>query len=296
VNAWGLAINDENEFWVASNEEGLSTVYDQNGHTIQAPVKIPFGNDSSGAAPTGVVYNTTSNSFIIPSTGEKSEIIFATENGTIAAWASGDSAITVADRSADSAVYKGIEISNNNGSDYIYATNFRSGAIDVFDASFNYVSSITFTDPDLPSGYAPFNVKLIDSFLYVTYAKQLGPDNEDDEAGPGNGFVDIYNINGTFVKRFTSQGNLNSPWGIAKVPGGGGILIGNFGDGKINIFDLDGVWRGYLNSGAGNPIVIEGLWALEFPLNEDGSVRKVLYFTAGPNDESTGLFGYIGKP
>jgi len=184
VNAWGMAISDENEIWVSSNEEGLSLIYNHEGQKVDTPVTIP--GDTSGSAPTGAVYNETTD-FVIASTGETSEFIFSTEAGTIAAWASGDSAIIVADRSAEDAVYKGIAIASNNGVNYLYATNFKGNAVDVFDASFNYVSSITFTDPTLPAGYAPFNIKSINGQLYVTYALQLGPDNEDDDAGPGHG-------------------------------------------------------------------------------------------------------------
>jgi len=290
VNAWGMAISDENEIWVSSNEEGLSLIYNHEGQKVDTPVTIP--GDTSGSAPTGAVYNETTD-FVIASTGETSEFIFSTEAGTIAAWASGDSAIIVADRSAEDAVYKGIAIASNNGVNYLYATNFKGNAVDVFDASFNYVSSITFTDPTLPAGYAPFNIKSINGQLYVTYALQLGPDNEDDDAGPGHGYVDIYNTDGTFVTRFASEGSLNSPWGIEQVPGNPtAIMIGNFGDGRINVFDSTGTWVTNLQSN-GSPIEIPGLWALGFIKKPSGDDRKRLYFTAGPADESHGLFGYI---
>ena len=151
-----------------------------------------------------------------------------------------------------------------------------------------------FVDPDIPSGYAPFNIKYLNGLLYVTYAKQLGPDNEDDEAGPGHGYIDIFNTDGSFVKRFASQGTLNSPWGIAEVPGDNSrILIGNFGDGRINIFGADGAFKTYLKTD-GQAIVIEGLWAIVFPQkNLPPEERNRLYFTAGPDEEEHGLFGFL---
>jgi uncharacterized protein (TIGR03118 family) len=149
-----------------------------------------------------------------------------------------------------------------------------------------------FSDPGIPSGYAPFNIKAIAGQLFVTYAKQKAPDNEDDEKGPGNGYVDIFTPGGHLIKRFVSRGNLNSPWGIAVAPDGygrlsGSILIGNFGDGHINVYNLLGIQVGQLKDNNGKVITIDGLWAL-YPYNGD----KV-YFTAGPDDENHGLFGYL---
>src|SRR5204863_3288034 len=132
-------------------------------------------------------------------------------------WSSGTSAIEVRDRSSFDAVYKGVAMATNNGANYLYATNFHGGTIDVFDNAFNYVS-MSFVDPNMPAGFAPFGIENINGKLYVTYALQLGPDNEDDLAGPGNGYVDIFNPDGSFVSRFASQGVLNSPWAVLYVP------------------------------------------------------------------------------
>jgi uncharacterized protein (TIGR03118 family) len=156
-----------------------------------------------------------------------------------------------------------------------------------------------FTDPQIPSGFAPFNVQNIDGMLYVTYAKQMGPDNEDDQPGMGNGYVDIFKPDGSLVKRFASQGKLNSPWGIAMAPEGFGlghntILIGNFGDGKINYYNSHGDFQGQLKDEKGKVIVIDGLWAITFPGDNVTSINSDwLFFTAGPNDEEHGLFGYL---
>ena len=194
----------------------------------------------------------------------------------------------------------GIAIANTEGADYIYAANFKGNTIDVFDGNFNYfpASATTFKDPALPAGYAPFNIYNHDGKLYVAYAKQLAPDNEDDEKGVGNGYIDIFDPNGTLEKRFASNGSLNSPWAIVDAPSGFGlgddvILIGNFGDGKINVFGSDGSSRGQLMEN-GNVIAIDGLWALAFPENGiPAGDQNQLFFTAGPQDEAHGLFGYL---
>lgn len=291
VNAWGLAMSDEGEIWVSSADKGVATVYDADGATLEDPINIPFNGDPNGGNPTGAVYNPTA-SFFIPPIGEKSEFIYATENGTIVAAASGNG-YTVADRSSFDAVYKGLAIGKSNSGNYLYATDFKNAAINVFDNHFSYVEGFAFQDPSIPAGFAPFGIQNINGLLYVTYAKQLAPDNEDDEAGPGNGYVDIYNTDGTFVKQFAAQGTLNSPWAIAAVPGATEILIGNFGSGRISIFSSNGTFLKYLkNNGAA--IEIDGLWALTFPFRNLPVVdRNRLYFTAGPDDESHGVFGYL---
>ncbi len=313
VNAWGLAFGPTGGIWVSSNEKGLSTIYDLTGNTLRPPVVILF--NGSPANPTGQVFN-GSTSFVIPSTGKSAKFIFATENGSLAAWSGGDTAVTVADRSSQGAVYKGLEIASVNGSWFLFATDFHNGKVDVFDQNFNYISK-AFSDPNIPAGFAPFNVRLLNGRLYVTYAKQLAPDNEDDQAGPGNGYVDIFNTDGSFVKRFASQGALNSPWGLEILQGkisdddmeqgdndsqgdrmmqhDINILVGNFGDGHISIYSSSGKFRGQLKS-HGKAIEIEGLWALSYPPQGNSSYSAVsswLYFTAGPDDESHSIFGYI---
>ncbi|MCY7409197.1 MAG: TIGR03118 family protein [Chitinophagales bacterium] len=291
VNAWGLAMSDEGEIWVSSADKGVATVYDADGATIEDPINIPFQGDPNGGNPTGALYNSTLE-FIISNNGEKSEFIYATENGTIVAAASGNS-FTVADRSSFGEVYKGLAMGKSNGNNYLYATDFRNAHIDVLDKNFNYVSGFAFQDATMPVGYAPFGIQNINGQLYVTYAKQLGPENKDDDAGAGHGFVDIYNTDGSFVKRFDSQGNLNSPWAIAEVPGGSQILIGNFGSGKIMVFDMNGNFMKFLKSN-GTAIKIDGLWALTFPFKNLPEVdRNRLYFTAGPDEETHGVFGYL---
>ena len=264
-----------------------------------ANVGIPLNGEANGASPTGVVYNSTTN-FVIPATGQPAKFIYVSEDGIVAAWNTGDTTITVADRSGADAVYKGIAIANDGTANFIYVSDFHNAKVDVFDQSFHYVTNKTFTDPNMPAGYAPFNIQNIGGQLYITYAKQKAPDNADDEKGAGNGYVDVYKPDGTLVKRFASQGTLNSPWGIAQAPPGFGqvanaILIGNFGDGRINVFDANGNYQAQLQSN-GTPISIDGLWAITFPSSTTGGLDlNTLYFTAGPQSETYGLFGYLRK-
>lgn len=190
----------------------------------------------------------------------------------------------------------------SGSSNYLYATNFRQAKIDVFDKDFNYVSSMPFLDSSIPAGFAPFNIQNIGGLLYVTYAKQKAPDNIFDQPGAGNGYVDIFNADGSLLRNFASQGTLNSPWGIALAPGGFAdfgiaILIGNFGDGRINIFDMHGDFRGQLQGTNRQLITIPGLWAIDFLQNNQPGINRhsPLYFTAGPDFGAHGLFGTLKK-
>jgi uncharacterized protein (TIGR03118 family) len=295
-NAWGIAVAPSGPIWISANHKGVSTIYDKTGQTLIPPVTIPSVTPGQPGAPSGVIFNSTSDF-------NGSKFIFASEDGIIAAWNSGAAAAKVADRSGFNAVYKGIAMAKDGPSNFLYLTNFKGGKIDVFDKNFNYVTGKPFMDPGIPAGFAPFNILNVNGKLYVTYAKQKGPDNMDDQAGPGNGYVDIFNPDGTFVKRFASQGTLNSPWGITLAPAGFAdmqptILVGNFGDGHINIFDMNGNLKGQMQNN-GHAAAIQGLWAIDF-LNgnehgNDSRDNSPLYFTAGPNEESHGLFGTLQK-
>jgi uncharacterized protein (TIGR03118 family) len=300
-DAWGIAINPtQGAIWIASNHGGVSDVYDETGKTLLAPVSIPSPGAATGGSPTGVVFNGTAD-FMVPNETAATKFIFVNEDGVVSAWPLGAaSAMTVADRSAAGAVYKGCTIAVDGGANFLYAANFKGGTIDVFDKSFNLVTGRAFNDPAIPAGFGPFNIANIGGNLYVTYAKLQGPDNEDDQAGAGNGYVDVFTPDGKLVKNFASKGALNSPWGIAQVPDGFGIerhsiLIGNFGDGWINIYDSTGVYKGPLQSN-GQPIVVSGLWALDIPFNEYPQADPgKLYFTAGFDGEQHGVFGYFKK-
>ncbi|MEP6648001.1 MAG: TIGR03118 family protein [Saprospiraceae bacterium] len=289
VNAWGTAIGPTGAFWISSTDKDRTTIYDRSGLALLSPISVD-------GEPTGVVYNSTSD-FVIPSTILASKFIYVGEEGTVHSWNSGLITVKVADNSADGAVYKGVTIAADGGANFLYIANFSEGEIEVLNKNFVYDTTKSFDDPSIPAGFAPFNVQNIDGKLYVTYAKQSA-DKKDDVSGAGNGYVNIFNTNGTLVKRFASQGTLNSPWAIAKAPdgfdqGSGAILIGNFGDGRINVFSKDGVYVGQLKDGA-TTIAINGLWSLTFPVNgQPVGDQNQLFFTAGPNGESDGLFGYI---
>ena len=307
LNPWGLLVG-RNTVWVNDNHSGLNTQYSPAGHPLKTSINIT--NQSGGpGAPTGLVLNNTA-AFVV-SNGAKSApstLLFATEDGTLLAWnhaITGTNAVIVADRSSavSGAVYKGLAMAQNtDGAPRIYAANFHAGAVDVFDGQFNYVKS--FTDTNLPPNYAPFNIRLSRGRLFVSFALQLLPDAMDDQKGPGHGFVDIFDTEGTLLRRFASQGALDSPWGMAVAPANFGkfshaLLIGNFGDGKINAYDLlTGKWLGNLTDSSGADLVIDALWALTFEKEEVFGHEcefdaERLYFTAGPNDEADGLFGII---
>jgi uncharacterized protein (TIGR03118 family) len=203
------------------------------------------------------------------------------------------------DRSSTGAIYKGLAIAASPAGVHIYAANFHSGTIEVFDTNFNLVTLAgIFSDPTIPAGFAPFNIQNINGQLFVTYARQDAA-REDDVPGPGAGYVNVFDTNGILVRRFASAGTLNAPWGVVRAPAGFGgfsnnLLIGNFGDGKINAFDpVSGAFRGQLENGKGRAIQIDGLWALVFGNGGTGGDTDKLYFTAGIEDEKHGLFGQI---
>jgi len=301
VNGWGLTFPTSGPAWVSAEGTGKSTVY--NGEGVAAgisPVSIPGAGTSTVGHPTGIVFNSSSTDFKLPN-GNPARFIFAGADGVISGWNTGSTAIKKIDDSPD-AVYLGLALAANGSDHFLYAANFAEGRIDVYDTGWHEVN-MPFIDPGLPAGYSPFNIQNIDGKLYVMYAK-VDPATHEEDVGPGHGYVDIFNPDGSFVKRFISRGQLNAPWGIAKAPAGfwgsdsdieGVILVGNFGDGHINTFDANGSFLGQLRA-HGNPIEIEGLWGIAFaPPTSTVINHNRLYFAAGPDDEEHGLFGYISK-
>src|SRR5579862_2977626 len=290
VNAWGVSFSPNGPFWISDNGTGVSTLYDGSGANQGLVVTIPAAGGGSNGPVSGQVFNGTASDFVIPSHGQ-SLFIFDSEDGLITACNSVTTSFTVADRSGTGAVYKGLEMAQNGGANFLYATNFNAGAVDVYDSTFTY--STSFTDVTIPAGYGPFGIANIGGLLYVTYAKQ-DPAKHDDVAGPGNGYVDVFNPNGTLNKRLVSRGALNSPWGLALAPNsfgafGGTLLVGNFGDGHINAYNIStGASMGSLNNSTGQPLVIDGLWAIVFGNGAGAGLTSTLYFTAGPGGESHG--------
>ena len=334
-NAWGLAWAPSGIAWVNSMAQGVSELYTGAGAIVRPPINIPSAGDTIGGLPTGIVFS-GGKGFTLGN-HQGSNFLFVGVDGILSGWngADGNNAQRLRDRSSSSA-YTGLALdSTGSGFDhnFIYAANFRTGNVDVWDTGFHLVSK-PFHDPGIPSGYAPFNVQPVANWLFVTYAQQGQGGKE--AVGPGKGFVDVYNPDGSFVRRFASRGTLNAPWGVAWAPAGwlstedmssadeqgngnnnsgqgsnnsgkGSfgkdgkgmsepvILIGNFGDGHINVFAQDGQFLGQLMS-HNKTIVIDGLWALGFPPATATSIdQSRLYFTAGPADEMDGVFGYLVK-
>jgi uncharacterized protein (TIGR03118 family) len=308
VNPWGVAASATSPFWISNNHSGTATVYNSNGQPFPAAspivVAIPAPDGTDPGAISGQVFNSTTGFAV--ATGKPASFIFATEDGTITAWNSGVDAthgVIKVDNSTAGAVYKGLALATADSGPRLYAANFNAGTVDVFDTNFAPVMRAgAFTDPNIPFGFAPFNIQNLGGRLYVTYAKQ-DDQQHDDVAGPGNGFVDIYDLNGTLLQRLISGAPLNSPWGLAMAPASFGafsnaLLVGNFGSGTIAAFDpATGAPLGTLQDKLGNPIALQGLWALQFGNGGNGGVADTLYFTAGIAGggarEDHGLFGSL---
>ena len=299
TNAWGLAFAPGGAFWVNGNHSGTSNLFKGDGNVVPTLVVTIPSPSGSISAPTGIVANPTTG-FTLPGTKLAAAFIFDTEDGTVAAWnpqVNATNAIIVADNSHSGAVYKGLAFGTAAAGIRIYATNFSAGTVDVFDGNFAPVSTDgKFVDQHIRPGFAPFGIQNIDGDLWVTYAKQ-DAEKMDDDAGPGNGFVDVFDTDGHLLRRFAQHGSLNSPWGLARAPYGfgqfsGDILVGNQGDGRINAFDGHGNFVGALRRPDGKPVKIDRLWALEFGGGALSNPEQ-LFFTAGPNDENNGLFGVI---
>jgi uncharacterized protein (TIGR03118 family) len=340
VNPWGISFipgNPGSPFWVSDNNAGVATLYDEKGAAIPLVVDIPSPTDmthgGNTGAPTGQVANLTAfaktPSFLIPNTKTVSPpnfgpalFIFATEDGTIEAWNQTipdpegspgvhDDATIVADNSTTGAVYKGLALATRtvgSASDvpFLYATNFRTGNVDVFDGSFTHVSVPgTFHDPKVQHGYAPFGIQAINNKLWVTYAQQDAA-KHDPVNKPAHGFVSVFDSDGNLLNHFAQHGHLSSPWGVALAPASFGefadrILIGNFGNGRINAYDqATGHWLGVLSDAKGDPIVNPGLWSVTFSGTPSAHAAHAdpdtLYITAGllgPTHENAGLFAKI---
>ena len=309
VNAWGLDAGPTTPWWIADNGTGKTTLFN-----VSTGATSFFTVPGTGAQgnPTGLVFNGGSGFVVNNGNGmSAARFIFASEDGTISAFRGNPIVIVVPNMNAPAhgAIYKGLAIDSRTAGQFLYATDFHNGNVDVFDSSFHLVTlSGNFTDPNLPPGFAPFGIQNIGGTLYVTYALQ-DEDGEDDVPGPGNGFVDAYDLSGNLIRRVASRGELNSPWGLALAPQdfgrfSGDLLVGNFGNGRIHAFDpteftSDGEFEavGLLHSAAGRPIEIDGLWALQFGHGTNSGspngTTNMLFFTAGPFDEDHGLFGSL---
>lgn len=304
LNPWGMTLGLNSGLWISLNGSGKSTSLDGTGQPV-APgtITIPGPGGSGASAPTGVVTNATTG-FVISANGKMapSTELFATEDGTIAGWnmdVDPANAVIAVNHAPMGAVYKGLAIGFNGHGAFLFVTNFQAGTVDVFDSKFQQVLQNKFRDPHLPSGYAPFGIASINAKLYVTYALQ-NDEKKDDVAGAGHGFIDIFDTEGNLLQRFASQGQLNSPWGMAWAPFEGfglfdnALLVGNFGDGTINAFSFDsGAFLGAVSDASGKAITIPGVWGLVFGLGVAKSTSTTLFFTAGIAKEQHGLFGTL---
>jgi uncharacterized protein (TIGR03118 family) len=290
ANPWGLALGPFTPIWVANNHTDSSTFYAGGAGGV---VKIPLDVAVEGGSPTGEVYNDTAG-FTVK--GLPAMYIFDSESGDITAWnlATGAKAVKVAAHAG--ANYKGLGLLHTAKGPLLLAADFGNGRLDVFDQKFLRVTlpAGSFADPSLPAGYAPFNVAVIGNAVYVAYALKNG---EDEQAGAGLGFVDVYTDTGKTRHRFAARGALNAPWAVVKAPASfgtfaGKILVGNFGDGRINAYDASGHFKGALSGKNGRPLSIEGLWGLQQGNALSGGSDS-LWFAAGINGEQNGLLGLI---
>jgi uncharacterized protein (TIGR03118 family) len=304
VNPWGLSDSTTSPWWAADKGSGLSTLYTGAGQIVSLVVTIPPSAEKTLGTPTGTVFNSTSN-FVVSQNGvsDPALFLFDTQDGTISGWnpnVNGTNAILAVDRSKEGAVYKGLAIATDStGATFLFATNFHAGFVEVFNGNFQLVNA--FTDPQLLNqGFAPFGIQTIGTHLFVTFAKQ---DNDKDEAvaGAQQGFVDVFNLNGQLDQRLISGGVLNAPWGVALAPAnfgafGSDLLVSNVGDDVINAFNPNnGQFQGVLRNGNGAPLVIQGLHAIAFGNGANAGATNDLFFTAGPQAQKNGLFGFISS-
>jgi uncharacterized protein (TIGR03118 family) len=298
VNSWGLAFSPTGPLWVANNGTGTATVY--SGGVGGAPVsKVNLTVTIPGGDPTGAAFNDT-NGFRIRVNGKSAPatFLFVSESGNLTAWSnkvSGTTASLIAH--VDGAVFKGLALLHTKAGPFLLAADFVGGRIIVFDKHFHQVKlpKNVFRDRKLPKGYAPFNVHVVRDDIYVTFALQQAG-SIDEAHGPGLGFVDKFSNFGRKVKRIASRGTLNAPWGLAIAPRGfgkfsGALLVGNFGDGRINVFRGDH-FLGQLRNTNNQTIVIDGLWALLPGTRSTGGVGT-LWFSSGPDEENDGLVGQL---
>jgi uncharacterized protein (TIGR03118 family) len=298
VNGWGLSASATSPWWTSNNKTNTSTLYSGVGSKNALTVTVPGG-------PTGTVANPTTTDFVISQNGASgaARFLFVTEAGTLMGWApnvAATAAVVAVDNSTKGAVYKGLAVAN----DRLYAADFHNARIDAFDASFKPLS-LGFSDPQIPKGWAPFNVQALNGIIFVAYAQQ-DKAAMDVVAGGGLGYVDEFTADGKLVARVASQGKpnapLNAPWGLAMAPPNfgaysGDLLVGNFGNGRISAYQQrsDGKWvyKGQLRKATGEPIVIDGLWAIAFGNGATAGPTNNLYFLAGPTGEAHGYFGFI---
>ena len=301
VNAWGIAFGPTTPFWVADNVSGKSTLY--RGDVTAATPPVPFTKlglivTIPGGSPTGMVWNGSTTDFLLPSpTGPRAAtFLFASQTGAITGW---NGTIQTAVPPSAHVVYTGLAIGQAGGANYLYAADFENRRIDVYDKNFHIATLAgSFEDSNIPNSYSIFNVQNLGGKLYVTYAQQ-NHNEPDEETDRGSGFVDVFDTSGNLLQRLIMGNHLNAPWGLALAPANFGafsnaLLVGNFGDGQIHAYDpTTGRYIGEMKDESGKPVVIDGLWGIAFGNGTAAGDRNALYFAAGPDDETHGLFGSL---
>jgi len=341
INPWGLSRSSGSAWWAADNVTGVATLYNGPGAkqslTVTIPPADPNNSKTPTGSPTGIIANGSKTDFELP--GGPAAFIFATLDGTIAAWnpnvaltngaaPPSTHAVTVA-KTTDGSVYTGLTSALIDGKRYLYVANVSKGRVDVYDNAFHLAKLNNnsghdnfdndhfsrgrqpFEDPQLPSGYVPFNVATVGNDIVVTYVLDP-PGQQGPTAGPGFGYVDIFNPAGRLLQRLEHGSWLNVPWGVTLAPLDFGrfshdLLVGQFANagntesaGFIAAYDLaTGKFDGLLQDASGKPIVIPGIWSLKpgnvspSSLDPDDAPAAQIYFTAGPNYQTAGLFGYL---
>jgi uncharacterized protein (TIGR03118 family) len=305
VNPWGISMSAASPFWVANNGSGTSTLYagDVNGSPF---VKNALVVSIPGGLPTGTVFNTGSSTDFVVSSGTASgraAFLFASQVGIVSGWNSGvpppSPSMQAQVGGTGDAVYTGLAIGQVGTATYLYAADFEHGKIDVYDNTFHPATlDGSFSDPNIPNSYSAFNIQNIGEKLYVTYAQQSHKE-PDEETGHGSGFVDVFDTSGHLLQRLIRGNHLKAPWGMALAPANFGVfsnalIVGNFGDGQLHAFDPEsGKYLGEMKDEKRKPIVIDGLWGITFGNGGNGGDRNALYFAAGPDDETHGLFGSL---
>ena len=298
VNGWGITASATSPWWVSDNGTDTSTLYRGDGSIVPLVVSVPGG-------PTGTVFNGSS-SFVVTAgaASAPARFLFDNEDGEIRGWNPGVAPTTavVGAAASDGASYKGLAIASSGGNPYLYAADFHNAKVDVYNGSFVLQAwTGAFVDPGIPDGFAPFGIQTLNGMIFVTYAKQ-DADAADEVAGEGLGFVSAFGTDGSFIGRVASGDDLNAPWGLAWAPASGfgrfsgDLLVGNFGDGRINAYAwTSSGWeaRGHLKTANHLPLAVDGLWGIGFGNGANSGPTTTLYFAAGPDDEEHGLFGSI---
>ena len=288
VNGWGLARGAGGPWWVANQGSGWSTLYDGTGIKQGLQVEVPSATDFGPGQPTGIVFN-GSPDFQVK--GWASIFIFAALDGTISGWApQSDLNNTIIAVTNSKSVYTGLAVTAKASGNVLFAADVANNKVDMFDASFAPIGS--FSDPNLPAGFAPFGIQDINGQVYVAFASVTGV---------GGGFIDIFTETGAFIKTLAQGKHLNQPWGMAVAPGNFGplsntlLVSNNTNNGTINGFNLaTGQYVGTVKDTAGKVILIDQLWGIAFGGGTKNNGRTdQLFFAAGPKKNLAGTFGLI---